>query len=101
MTSHDQFTPHYSHSMEVIGGTKRRNLLSDRSRLSGGISTPGTTGLRIAETLDTTIQEHYPTVGGYVQAAFVTKDKYFTLESWDIGSANDMRRTTLRPDETH
>ena len=105
LTSEDRFLPHYSNSVEMIGGNNGAsnmfiNLLADPARLPGSTSKPGQIGLRVVDALDATIQEHYPTVGGSVQAGFVTKNRFYSIGAFEIGGVNDMRRTTLRPDET-
>ncbi len=107
LTSRDRFRPQYSDSIEIIGASNEASemfvsLYSDHSRLPGSNSTPTQTGLRAVEALDSTIQKHYPTVGGQVQAGIVTKDKMLSITGLDIDLAalDDIRRFTLRPDET-
>ena len=109
LSSSDRFIPHYSQSHELIGGheqakTKFATLLNDKRRLRSVISRPGQMGNRVQEALDSTIQAHYPTVGGSVQYAIVTKDRFLPGEGWEVDVSNlspAIRRITLRPDETH
>ena len=109
LSSSDRFIPHYSQSYELIGGheqakTKFATLLNDKGRLRSGYSRPGQMGNRVQEALDSTIQAHYPTVGGSVQYAIVTKDRFLPGEGWEVDVSNlspAIRRITLRPDETH